>query len=278
MLRVVPNAGVPFVSSLPHREHGPSCFTTPLTTLRDGVRDNRRSSGAGVVCGRFESEARFPITHANWAVKARVSWANASSPALPITPARRAVRGLVEFIEQPRLELFGLDHLVEPIDVSLPTAARSGHCWTRGRGCGSSVCAEAGPSAWAASLDRRRMRVPSNSTWRRFCSMGEGIPSPRPSHHRPRLLAVLVDRYALGERLALADPDLGEPVDDQVIHLSRKAVNLGSEGRGSSPNSATGQTRARSHRLRPARPVARHGCPVLLVSILLRLSPARSVR
>jgi hypothetical protein len=41
-----------------------------------------------------------------------------------------------------------------------------------------------------------------------------------------RPLAVLVDRDALGECLALADPDLGEAVDDQVIDLGRQTVDL----------------------------------------------------
>jgi len=43
---------------------------------------------------------------------------------------------------------------------------------------------------------------------------------------RSRPLAVLVDRDALGERLALAHPDLGEAVDDHVIDLRRQPVDL----------------------------------------------------
>jgi hypothetical protein len=37
---------------------------------------------------------------------------------------------------------------------------------------------------------------------------------------------VLVDRDALGEGLALADPDLREAIDDQVINLRRQAIDL----------------------------------------------------
>jgi hypothetical protein len=39
-------------------------------------------------------------------------------------------------------------------------------------------------------------------------------------------LAVLVDRDALGERLALADPDFGQAVDDQVIDLRSQTIDL----------------------------------------------------
>jgi hypothetical protein len=41
-----------------------------------------------------------------------------------------------------------------------------------------------------------------------------------------RPLAVLVDGDPLRERLALADPDLGEAIDDQVINLCRQAIDL----------------------------------------------------
>ena len=39
----------------------------------------------------------------------------------------------------------------------------------------------------------------------------------------------LVDRHAFGEVLALADPDLGEPVDDQVVDLGDVTVDLDPE-------------------------------------------------
>jgi hypothetical protein len=60
---------------------------------------------------------------------------------------------------------------------------------------------------------------------RRFCSIRRrhssllAVPPARP-------FAVLVDRHALGERLALADPHFGRPIEQEVVDLRGEPVDL----------------------------------------------------
>jgi hypothetical protein len=130
---------------------------------------------------------------------------------------------LVELVEQPRLELLGLDDLVDAVHPAAG-APDPGVVPDENEAPEPRLHRDEPEPLWRAHdaiLERALEQV--DMTMVLLDGGGDAalaaIPPARP-------LAVLVDRDAFGKRLALADPDLGESIDDQVIDLRCQPVDL----------------------------------------------------